>query len=176
MTRMESLMSVSALFDSLSLNWEDNSGCASRLTSINIQLWPDGVLPLKRQKGFTLQHDQSRESLKPEAANEPISYVIPRICLKQVPRDGNLFSLTLSSNHSSCPHVLWNSLDKCRKYVLEMESQYSSSWTGPSSSQTIFTSIAQGTFFFTTFCSIIIIFNNTIYVDVYFEYLISLTY
>lgn len=46
MTRMESLMSVSALHDSLVLNWEDNSGCASRLTSINIRLWPDGILPI----------------------------------------------------------------------------------------------------------------------------------
>lgn len=142
MTRLESLMSVSALFDSLALNWEDNSGCASRLTSISLRLWPDGALPSKKQ-GTAGQV----KSLDLDASIEqPITYIIPRSCLKLVPNDGNLFSLTLSSssNHSTCRHVQWEPLDKCRKYVLQMESQYSSSWTGPSSFQTIFTSITQG--------------------------------
>ena len=133
MTRMESLMSVSALLDSLVLNWEDNSGCASRLTSINIRLWPDGILPIGAKKAGI------DRSLKSEI--QPIYYNIPRNCLKQIPRDGNLFSVTLSSNHSSCLNIPWETLDKCRKYVIDMESTYSSSWTGPSSSQTIFTSI-----------------------------------
>lgn len=143
MTRLESLMSVSALFDSLALNWEDNSGCASRLTSINLRLWPDGALPSKKQGTAAGQV----KSLDSDTSNEqPITYTIPRSCLKLVPNDENPFSMTLSSssNHSSCRHVQWEPLDKCRKYVLQMESQYSSSWTGPSSFQTIFTSISQG--------------------------------
>jgi len=133
---MESLMSVSALFDSLSLNWEDNSGCASRLTSISLKLWPDGVMPSKVGKDVTGIIT---------TAIDPITYIIPRNCLKQVPRDGNLFSLTLSSNHSTCTHVPWQTLDKCRKYVLEIQFQYSSAWNGPASSQTIFTSTQGGT-------------------------------
>lgn len=134
MTRLESLMSVSTQFDSLALSWEDNSGCASRLTSINLRLWPDGILPPKQ--GYT----------KLTTTIEPINYNIPRSCLEQVGRDGNLFSVTLSSNHSSsaCSNFTWQSLDKCRKYMFEMESKYSSAWIGPSSSQTIFVALNQG--------------------------------
>ncbi len=133
MTRLKSLMTVSVQFDSLALSWEDNSGCAPRLTSVNLKLWPDGIVP-KEGEDITLL----------KTAINPINYVIPKSCLEQVPRDGNIFSVTLSSNHSSCSQVQWKSLNKCRKYVLEMESQYSSAWTGPSSSKTIFTSIKQG--------------------------------
>ncbi len=142
MTRLESLMSVSALFDSLALNWEDNSGCASRLTSISLKLWSDGALPVSSKKKNSDHQVKSLDT----SIEQPITYNIPRSCLKLVPNDGNLFSMTLSSssNHSSCRHVQWEPLDKCRKYILQMESQYSSSWTGPSSFQTIFTSISQG--------------------------------
>lgn len=133
MTRLKSLMTVSVQFDSLELSWEDNSGCAPRLTSVNLKLWPDGILPKEGDDISFLK-----------TAIKPINYIIPKSCLEQAPRDGNIFSVTLSSNHSSCSQVQWKSLDKCRKYVLEMESQYSSAWTGPSSSKTIFTSIKQG--------------------------------
>jgi len=134
MTRLKSLMTVSVQFDSLALSWEDNSGCAPRLTSVNLKLWPDGIVP----------QEEDDTTLLKTAIMKPIIYAIPKSCLGQVPRDGNIFSVTLSSNHSSCSQVQWKSLNKCRKYVLEMESQYSSAWTGPSSSKTIFTSIKQG--------------------------------
>jgi len=146
LTRMGSLVSVSAFSDSLALNWEDNSGCASRLTSVNLRLWPDGVLPLKKGNS---EDDEQLDSFKTVQLLQPITYIIPKSCLRQVPRDGNLFSMTLSSNRSSsCNYDLWQPLHKCRKYILEMESQYSSSWTGPSSFQTIFTSITQGYFLY----------------------------
>jgi len=124
MTQSESSINVSVLFDSLALNWEDNSGCTSCLTSINLRLWPDELKT---------------------ASIEPISYKIPRSCLKHTLLDGNnLFSVTLSSSSSSpnCRQIQFKPLDKCRKYLFEMESQYSYSstlWTGPAFSQTIFT-------------------------------------
>ena len=43
MTRLKSSMNVSSLQESLTVNWEDNTGCASRLSSINLKLWPDGL-------------------------------------------------------------------------------------------------------------------------------------
>lgn len=125
MTQLESSINVSVLFDSLALNWEDNSGCTSRLTSVNLRLWPDELKT---------------------ASIEPISYKIPRSCLKHARLGGNnLFSVTLSSSSSSsnCRQIQFKPFDKCRKYLFEMESQYSYStylWTGPPFSQTIFTS------------------------------------
>ena len=133
MTRLKSLVTVSVQFDSLALGWEENSGCAPRLTSVNLKLWPDEIVP-KEGDDITLL----------KTAIKPTNYIIPKSCLEQVPRGGNIFSVILSTNHSSCSQVQWKSLDKCRKYVLEMESQYSSTWTGPSSSKTIFTPIKQG--------------------------------
>jgi len=131
MTRLESSMNVSVAFDSLELNWEDNSGCASRLTSISLRLWPDGVTS-SNQNG----------SLKTSATIEPISYKIPRNCFKSRLGGNNMFSIRLPHSDHQLPsciqHVQWKLLDKCRKYLFEMESQYSSAWTGPSSSLTIF--------------------------------------
>ena len=123
---LKSLISASALSGSLILNWEDNTGCASRLTSIRLRLWPDGVVPLVKE-----------EDLKP--AN---SLNIPRSCL-QLTNDGkqDLFSVILSANHSC--RISWKQLDNCRKYKLEMESQYSSTWNGPTFALEMFTSIAQ---------------------------------
>jgi len=135
MTRLESSMNVTGVFDSLRLDWEDNSGCVSRLTSLTLRLWPDGILPMDLGSGI----DASDQGLPSKtSAAEPITYIVPRSCMKQVPRDGNVFSSTLSSNNSTCPHVTWQPLDKCRKYIIEVVSQYSSAWNGPSSSQTFF--------------------------------------
>jgi len=146
-TRLEPSMNASILFDSMTLSWEDLSGCASRLTSINIRLWPDGVMPSK--KGITddiTDKDQVINSPK-STIDDPIIYNIPRSCLKQFPVDGNIFSMTLSSSRP-CLHVIrWIPLDKCRKYALEIQAQYSSSsWTGPTISQIVFTS-TQGSSF-----------------------------
>ena len=54
------------------------------------------------------------------------SFNIPRSCLKQSTMAKNLFSVELFTNHS-CP-VEWKPLDACRKYQLEMKSEYSNSW------------------------------------------------
>ena len=122
---LHSLISASARSDSLILNWEDNSGCASRLTSVNLRLWSDGVVPVSKEDG-----------LKPLN-----SLQIPRSCLRLTNNGQNLFSITLSANQS-CP-IQWKPLDNCRKYKLEMESQYSSTWNGPTFTQEVFTLLTQ---------------------------------
>ena len=123
---LQSLINVSATPDSLVLNWEDNTGCASWLTSVNLRLWSDGVVP-------TSDNDNTLV---------PVNNLhIPRSCLKLNNDGKNLFSITLSANED-CP-VQWISLDKCRKYKLEMKSQYSSKWTGPKVFQEFFTAITQ---------------------------------
>jgi len=136
MTRLKAFVNASALVDSLTLSWEDNSGCASRLTSINLRLWADGVMvPYKLGNGNS---DRDHEALKTSVI-EPIIYRIPSTCLfKQEPHERNLLFVILSSGYS-CGNV-WKPLDKCRKYTLEMESQYSSAWNGPKYKQTVFTS------------------------------------
>ena len=107
-------MSVFADSTSLKLNWQDDSGCADQMTSIHLQLHPDG--------------------------NQELSLVtslqIPRKCLTI--NEQNLFSVSLSSNHS-CDSVTWKPLDPCRKYSLEIKSEYTDTWIGPSSSMQIFT-------------------------------------
>lgn len=130
-------MNVSALVDSLALDWEDNSSCASHLTSINLRLWLDGVMIPNKNENENSNQDQALTS----SIIEPIIYRIPSSCLlKQVPSDGrNRFSLNLSSENS-CSNYVWKPLEKCRKYTLEMESQYSSAWNGPPSMQTVFIS------------------------------------
>lgn len=135
-------MSTSILFDSMTLSWENLSGCASHMASINIRLWPDGVVPSKKRIADDII-DKNQVIKSPKSAiDDPIIYNIPRSCLKQVPRDGNIFSMTLSSS-KPCLHVIrWIPLDKCRKYALEVQqAQYSSSsWTGPAISQIVFVS------------------------------------
>ena len=73
-----------------------------------------------------------------EKTNKTVT--IPRSCLKRSIKEENLFSLVLGlpANHSTCP-VEWKPLDRCRKYRIDMSSQYSGTWNGPSSSWDIFT-------------------------------------
>ncbi len=136
------------IFDAFKLEWVDNSVCSSRLTSINLKLWPDGVIPSKN--GTDGDDYRNRvESLKSETFAEPITYNIPISCLKSYYRENN-FLMTLGDirrfyyPYRECSAVEWKPLDKCRKYVIEMESQYSSTWTGPTSLLTIFTFVKQG--------------------------------
>ncbi len=130
-------MNASILFDSMTLNWEDLSGCASRLTSIKLRLWLDGVVPLG---SANVTDDQN------QSESWPITYNIEQRCLNRpVPQNRNIFSVTLNpfrdSYYSYCHNQIgWIPLDKCRKYAVEMESQYSSAWSGPPSSQILFTS------------------------------------
>ncbi|XP_045028206.1 uncharacterized protein LOC116935922 isoform X2 [Daphnia magna] len=115
---LKPLISASARSSSLTLNWEDNSGCAPQLTSLNLEIFQDGMVD------------------KGEKANATV--VIPRSCFKQPIGEGNLFSLTLPTSELTCP-IVWKPLDVCRKYKINMSSQYSSTWNGPSSSSEIFT-------------------------------------
>lgn len=70
-----------------------------------------------------------------------MTVTIPRTCLKRSTNEDNLFSLVLPAkpaNQLTCP-IEWKPLDRCRKYRIDMNSQYSSTWNGPSSSWEIFT-------------------------------------
>lgn len=133
----ESLMNASVLPNSLTLSWKDYVGCPRQLTTIILRLWQDGLVPPKKRK------DSSSE-LTTEI--KPITYIIPQSCLTQLQNRSGFFFLHLSPSPllSTCntQHgVEWKPLDSCRKYVLEVESLYSlTSSTGPSTSQTIFTS------------------------------------
>ena len=143
MTRLKSSMNVSSLQESLTVNWEDNTGCASRLSSINLRLWPDGLK--------TRAIDEADSSNTSDII-EPITYdsIKKSRCLVQLPHiNENYFALTLTpyrsqdreSYNAYCRYEIgWKKLDKCRKYVLEMETQYSSEVTGPQSSHIFFTS------------------------------------
>ena len=107
---------------SMKLNWEDRSGCAAQLSSITLTIYEDDL----------------------EASAFISSLEIPRSCI--VDNQGNLFSLSLSSENERCSSVDWKPLDRCRKYALEMVSEYSATWKGPPSSFEIFT-VQRGSYF-----------------------------
>jgi hypothetical protein len=75
-------------------------------------------------------HDEEKDNM---------TVTIPRSCLKRSKNEENLFSLVLSDNKLTCPLIEWKPLDRCRKYKLDMSSQYSATWNGPSVSREIFT-------------------------------------
>lgn len=62
---------------------------------------------------------------------------VPRSCLQHPRKNENLFSLELPADRQTCP-IEWKPLDACRKYRLDVSSQYSA-WNSPSSSWEIFT-------------------------------------
>jgi hypothetical protein len=62
------------------------------------------------------------------AGNATMLLQIPRICLKQPTEETNVFSLSLPENQTYCP-VKWVPLDPCRKYKIEIKSEYSNIWT-----------------------------------------------
>jgi len=134
--KVEARVEVSGKFDLLVLEWEDNSGCTSSLTSINLRLRPGELFSTKTTIHSCITRDRISKEAYKTTQIEPETYSIPQSCMKQVPRDGNIFSVTLSLNNSTC-FVPWGPLEKGRNYYVEMESQYSFSWTGPSSSQMI---------------------------------------
>ncbi|KAI9558831.1 hypothetical protein GHT06_015620 [Daphnia sinensis] len=111
---MKSLLTAVANGDVLKLNWEDNSGCEPQMTSLNLKIFQDGFVDSLRQNVSTIK--------------------IPRSCLRQHANDDNLFTMVLpAANQQTCP-LDWKPLDKCRKYRLEMSSQYTDTWNGPSTS------------------------------------------
>ncbi|XP_046459694.1 uncharacterized protein LOC124206095 [Daphnia pulex] len=113
-----SLISVATQNNSLMLNWEDNSGCAPQLTSFTLKIFQDGIVDKVERPNMTV--------------------TVPRSCLKRSANEDNLFSLVLPANQLTCP-IEWKPLDRCRKYRIDMNSQYSATWNGPSSSWEIFT-------------------------------------
>ncbi|KAI9558632.1 hypothetical protein GHT06_015420 [Daphnia sinensis] len=116
---LKPLISASSRSSSLTLNWEDNSGCAPQLTSLNLEIFQDGIVGNRKKANATV--------------------IIPRSCFKQPIGEENLFSLALpTSELMTCP-IEWKPLDVCRKYRIFMSSQYSSTWNGRSSSSEIFT-------------------------------------
>ncbi|XP_046456998.1 uncharacterized protein LOC124204036 isoform X2 [Daphnia pulex] len=102
--------------NSLVFNWEDNSGCAPQLTSFNLKIFRDGIAD--KEKAIT-------------------TISVPRSCLQHLRKNENLFSLELPADRQTCP-IDWKPLDTCRKYRLDVSSQYSA-WNSPSSSWEIFT-------------------------------------
>ncbi len=150
---MESyLKNVSAQHDSLEFSWEDIAGCPLQLTSIIVRLWPDGLVPSQQQRELAKQNKANRRPGWNSASisiPEPITYIIPRRHCLQLSYEKNNSNLNLKLSYeslfSTCDRnhtdVKWKSLSKCRMYLLEIESLYSpASITGPSFSQTIFTS------------------------------------
>ncbi len=144
-THMESLISVASRSKSLILDWEDNSGCAHQLTSFNLDIFPVRFSLLYRvlyillnfiHFYYTCNVVRQHGELDVSAATN-LSIKIPRSCLKQPIYEDKLFSVSLSINHT-CP-IKWTPLDVCRKYQLEMKSQYTNTWTSTPSHWEIFT-------------------------------------
>ncbi|XP_046637860.1 uncharacterized protein LOC124316144 isoform X2 [Daphnia pulicaria] len=113
----KSLMDIVVNSNSLKLNWKDNSGCASQMTSLNLKVLQDGLASSERTNN---------------------TYRIPRSCLKQDRNEVNAFSMMLPTNPQTCS-IEWKPLDKCRKYTFDMSSQYTATWNGSSILLDIFT-------------------------------------
>jgi len=135
------LKNVSVKHDSLEFSWEDVAGCPWQLTTVILRLWPDGKVFSKEE----IENDRQERTRSDEwysAASkitiEPITYIIPRRYCLSSEYYNKYFNLKLSSDplFSSCDvnhTVNWRPLDKCRTYLIEIESLYSSSSkTGPS--------------------------------------------
>ncbi|XP_046648597.1 CUB and sushi domain-containing protein 3-like isoform X5 [Daphnia pulicaria] len=99
----ESKFSLTSRSNTLILDWEDNSDCASQLTALNLKIFSDGEIDVP---------DSETASVK-----------IPRNCLKLKTDGTKLFSLDLLANQRCTPK--WKPLDACRKYAFEIQSEYS---------------------------------------------------
>ncbi|KAI9558684.1 hypothetical protein GHT06_015473 [Daphnia sinensis] len=120
-TRTESLISLVAKSDSLALKWKDNSGCATRLTAVNLKIYPEGKL---------------------DAAIVPLSFNVPRSCFQQESEE-NVFSLSLSRSRTNNACSVRLELNACRKYILELESKYHDRVTRPSTLWDTFTAMQE---------------------------------
>ncbi|KAI9558861.1 hypothetical protein GHT06_015650 [Daphnia sinensis] len=104
--------------DTLSLKWQDSSGCAPQMSYIVLESFPENGL---------------------NVSNTNPAVKVPRSCLQSDDGKQNhrSFSLTLS-NQQTCP-VEWKRLDACRSYRVDLTSEYSGAWTSGTSSLEIFT-------------------------------------
>jgi hypothetical protein len=87
-----------------------------------------------------------KDGIVDESERPNMTVTIPRSCLKRSTTEDNLFSLVLPAkpaNQLTCP-IEWKPLDRCRKYRIDMNSQYSATWNGPSISLDIFTGQEEG--------------------------------
>lgn len=99
-------------------------------------------MPLRLDKLFfkfqtVLIISKKKDGIVDKRENVNTTIRIPRSCLKPSRKKENLFSLELPADRQTCP-LNWKPLDKCRKYKLDVSSQYSA-WKSPSSSWEIFT-------------------------------------
>ncbi|XP_046645192.1 uncharacterized protein LOC124335776 isoform X3 [Daphnia pulicaria] len=102
----------------LGLQWSAQSrDCAQLMTSVNLKIYEDASDSMLR------------------------SYSVPSECIGNAYQ--NSFSVSFSSlekENNICSSINWEPLDICRKYKLEVEPEYFSSFRGKSSSLEIFTS------------------------------------
>ncbi|XP_057364884.1 uncharacterized protein LOC130685586 [Daphnia carinata] len=104
----------------LTLKWSVRSeDCAQLMTSVNLRIYEDESDSLLR------------------------SLIVPSDCIENAYK--NSFSTTLSffgneTNSNSCRSIVWEPLDMCQKYKLEIEPEYAYLQKGSSSSLEIFTS------------------------------------
>ncbi|KAI9562182.1 hypothetical protein GHT06_013147 [Daphnia sinensis] len=121
------LVSLEQVFTStsthaLALKWKVRSeDCAQLMTSVNLRIY----------------EDESDSVLR--------SLIVPSDCIGNAYQ--NSFSTTISffgNELNSCRSIVWEPLDMCRKYRLEVEPEYAYLWKGSSSSLEIFTSGADG--------------------------------
>lgn len=102
----------------LALKWSARSDdCAQLMTSVKLRIYED------------------------ESDNLLRSFIVPTHCI------GNAYQNSFSAKFSFfddetnfCRSIAWEPLDTCRKYKLEAEPEYASSWSGNSSSIEMFTS------------------------------------
>ena len=104
----------------MNVSWIVNSeDCARLMTSVNLRIYEEKMT------------DQSPASS---------SVNLPKTCLEG---DEHMFSASLAvaqpgNSEDSCPD-LWKPFDRCRKYQVEMETEFASTWKSATSSWNIFT-------------------------------------
>jgi hypothetical protein len=123
---LESLISVGSNSSLFTLKWKDNSGCTHQLTSLHLKIFPV-TLNLNLLFFSVLLIWFLKQDGIENFGNATMSLRIPRNCLKQPTEETNIFSLSLPENQT-CP-VVWVPLDPCRKYKIEIRSEYSNTWT-----------------------------------------------
>jgi hypothetical protein len=148
-----SSMNVVVNSNSLKLNWKDNSGCSPQMTYLNLQIFQviigfklyllrccyGQLWLISKEFFFVILKDGIADNGK---SNNTLR--IPRSCLKQDTIEENVFSIVLPvTNPQTCP-IEWKPLDRCRKYSLDMSSQYTKTWNGHMISANIFTRGSEG--------------------------------
>jgi hypothetical protein len=102
---------------------------------MNLPLWLDKFFFFKVSD--CPYYFDKKDGIVDNGENAITTIRIPRSCLKHPRKKENLFSLELPADRQTCL-LNWKPLDMCRKYRLDVSSQYSA-WNSPSSSWEIFT-------------------------------------